>query len=318
MQLEGQQIIQVSLSNKAVSLIAKCTRSSTKTKYASIISKWRIYCSNSGYSTTATTNTYVNFLASEFDRHLKYSYLRSYNAALSEFITQVDTKLLNKLLKGIHNERPSTPRYCVIWDVNTVLTFMSAMRTDTLMLITQKLATLFMILSGNRVNMLTHMHITSMILSDDECTFTFNVPLKHTRPGKMNDKMTFKAYSDKSLCPVHVLKQYLDIRAELCSETNLFITTRKPYHGAHHDTIARWVKEILCATGIDTRKYQAHSCRAASTSTAALKGVSLTTIIKSASWSNVSTFKRFYHKEIETGYESEESNFGNCILNQHK
>ena len=124
---------------------------------------------------------------------MKHSYLLSYNSALSKYIKRVDKQLLSKILKTIHDDTPSIPRYTAIWDVNTVLTFISAMRTDNIMLLSQKLATLLMLLSGNRVNMLTHMHITEghMILTDDECSFRFSNVLKHTRPGVKNDIMTF-------------------------------------------------------------------------------------------------------------------------------
>ena len=80
------------------------------------------------------------------------------------------------------------------------------------------------------------------------------------------------------------------MRLERTSAEGLFITTTKPYKEASPDTIARWVKETLGETGIDTGLFGAHSCRAASTTAASLKGVSLTTIIKSASWANVTTF----------------------------
>ena len=119
-----------------------------------------------------------------------------------------------------------------------------------------------------------------------------------------------------SLCPVYAIKKYLDIRSERSGEPNFFVTTIKPYHDAHHDSIARWIKGILCDAGIDTRSYQAHSCRAASTSTAALKGVSLSTIMKSASWSNVNTFKKHYHKDISKVYELDKENFGDKLLQQ--
>ena len=104
------------------------------------------------------------------------------------------------------------------------------------------------------------------------------------------------------------------------TKVRMFITT-KPRNGAHnaahHDTLARWIKGMLEAAGVDTQKFQAHSCRAASTSAAALAGVSLTTIIKSASWSNVTTYKKFYQKEIEQFYETDKQNFGQMMLEQH-
>ena len=296
----------------------KATRDSTKVKYKSIINKWTTYCTNNNINTVATTETFLNFLAEEFvGRNLSFPYIRSYTAALGSYIQHVEKHKLTQLLKGMHNTRPPQAKYCKIWDVNVVLTFVSAMRTDTPMLLSQKVSTLLMILSGNRVNMLTHMRIDHMVLGDDECTFTFKDPLKHTRPGARPDIMTFRAYEEKSLCPVEAIKEYVEHRAPLCPDSNLFITTVQPFHKAHHDTIARWIKTVLCSAGINTQKYQAHSCRAASTSTAALAGVAMNTIIKSASWANVGTFKRFYQREIETHYEPEKENFGQKTLQQY-
>ena len=310
----------VPLTDIALNLISKSTRDSTKSKYNCIIKKWFAYCSNLNISVYATTNTFANFMASEFDNKLSYSYIKGFSAPLIQYTKEVDWDIIMQLKKGMHNLRPPIPRYCIIWDVNSVLTWLSAMRTDTFMLLSQKVSTLLMLLSGNRVNMLTHMKLTLMIMSEEEVTFTFDVPLKHSRIGARGDIMTYRAYTDKSLCPVHAINQYIEQRGPLCGDPHLFITTKPRkgiYNAAHHDTLARWIKEVLGATGIDTNNYKAHSCRAASTSAAALAGVSLSTIIKSASWSNVTTFKRFYQREIELYYDNEQDNFGSNMLEQH-
>ena len=129
--------------------------------------------------------------------------------------------------------------------------------------------------------------------------------------------MTFRAYEEPSLCPVTNILKYLQYRNPLSCVDSLFVITRKPHNTPQPDTIAGWIKEVLCAAGVDTGEYQAHSCRAASTSTAALAGVSLSTILNSASWKNVKTFKTFYHKDIiEGGYDLEKENFGEELLKQ--
>ena len=320
MQLEGQDEV---LSESAKRLVEGSTRKQTKAKYNCIQKKWKNHCVRKGIADfQATTNSYANFLAQEFDtRNLKYSYIRSYSSALQAYLSQVDFGLVKKVLKGMHNERPPRPKYCAIWDVNIVLNFVSAMRMDTLMLMSQKLATLLMLLSGNRVNMLTEMKIArgGMVLSEDltECTFVFSSVLKHTTENTPGEKMTFRAYEEPSLCPVANILKYLEYRNPISDEDSLFVITRKPHNTPQPDTIAGWIKEVLGAAGVDTGEYQAHSCRAASTSTAALAGVSLSTILDSASWKNVRTFKKFYHKEIiEGGYDLEKENFGEELLRQ--
>lgn len=157
-----------------------------------------------------------------------------------------------------------------------------------------------------------------MYKTNEEVTFLFEDPLKHSRENWPGDKMTYRAYPfNKSLCPVETISLYLERRGEVSGDPQFLVTTIKPFRGAHHDTIAGWVKDILGSAGIDTRKFQAHSCRAAATSKAALAGVSLSTITKSASWSNVRTFKTYYMKEISDVYDMSDSNFGQHILENY-
>ena len=202
-----------------------------------------------------------------------------------------------------------------------MLDFLSAMIDDNHKDLTLKLATLLMILSGNRVNMLTYMHITNMYINEEECTFTFDHVLKATRPNFNAKPMTFRAYPIcPSLCPVRTIWRYLEIRKELSNDPQLFISIKKTkggYKGVSSDTIARWVKEMLGICGIDSGRYTAHSCRSASTSSALFKGISIMTIIKSASWSNVDTFRKHYLKEISSVYELDRPNFGEEMLNNH-
>lgn len=310
--------VQDGLTTMAESLIALSTRPKTKVKYSSIEKKWLHYCSTNNFSTNATTATFANFLAEEFQRGLKYTYLRGYTSALAGYTREVDHITLARLLKGIHNCRPPTPRYTAIWDVNMVLEYIAAMITDSLMDMTLKTAALLMLLSGNRVNMLSNFRVDSMILTDTECTFRFPNVLKHTRPGKTENPMVFRAYPENSsLCPVKTILKYLEKRGPFSNAVELFIITRKPYTVAHHDTIARWLKKVLEYSGVNTGEYSAHSYRAASTSAAALGGVSITTILKSACWSNVGTFKQHYQRELELVYEEPNVNFGTEILEMY-
>jgi hypothetical protein len=50
--------------------------------------------------------------------------------------------------------------------------------------------------------------------------------------------------------------------------------------------------------GIDTKRFQPHSTRAASTSKANLRAVPLYIIMSTAGWQRAETFQRFYNKPI--------------------
>ena len=189
------------------------------------------------------------------------------------------------------------------------------MATNSDMDISRKLAYLLMILSGNRVNMLSLLKVTNMFLTDNKCTFVFHDVLKHTRPNFNDKPITFRAFpKNESLCPVTTLHAYLNIRLTRSDEEELFITTTQPYKRVSPETLARWIKVTMSASGINTGLYSAHSCRTTSTTSASLKGVSFTTIIKSASWSGESTFRKYYLKEIQDAYNLNKENFGTELL----
>ena len=52
------------------------------------------------------------------------------------------------------------------------------------------------------------------------------------------------------------------------------------------------------SAGIDTSIFKAHLVRSASTSTAAMQGVTTENILNVANWSTESSFQRFYHKPM--------------------
>ena len=111
---------------------------------------------------------------------------------------------------------------------------------------------------------------------------------------------------------VEHLKEYLQRTKQLREEhSQLLISYVKPFKPVSKDTISRWVKQVLESARIDINKYSAHSSRAASTSSCKAKGLSLADIMKSAGWSNSSTFAKFYDKPVVTA----SANFGSVLLN---
>ena len=93
--------------------------------------------------------------------------------------------------------------------------------------------------------------------------------------------------------------------------SQLMLSCLKPFRPVSKDTISRWIKHVLETVGIDIKKYSACSSRAASTSSGKAKGLNLAEIMKSAGWSNSSTFTRFYDKPVDTA----QTNFGSVLLN---
>ena len=117
--------------------------------------------------------------------------------------------------------------------------------------------------------------------------------LKHTKVGKHQTPFQFCSYpQEKRICILEYLRECIKRTSLLRgAQSQLLVSFVKPHKAVTKDTVARWVKTILQKSGIDTDKFTSHSTRAASTSYAKAAGLNLQQIMKSAGWSNSTTFK---------------------------
>ena len=81
-------------------------------------------------------------------------------------------------------------------------------------------------------------------------------------------------------------------------EANLLTAPIKPHMKVTVSTVSRWLKGVLQLSDINIDIFKAHSTSSASTSKAFLKGASIKEIIKTACWSNESTFQTFYNRKV--------------------
>ena len=69
--------------------------------------------------------------------------------------------------------------------------------------------------------------------------------------------------------------------------SQLLVSFIKPHNAVAKSTVAGWVKQILIMSGINTDIFRP-------------SGLSLSDILKRGSWSNKTTWERFYNKPILT------------------
>lgn len=129
----------------------------------------------------------------------------------------------------------------------------------------------------------------------------------HARTPKEGQvkSITLGKFDDEDLCPVQTIYTFITriamLRQELPKDHNLFLTyidsTTKVSTSVRPTTVANWAKAAMDEAGIDTKAYQAHSIRAASSTKAAELGHSIEQVKKHANWSlNSNTFEKFYYK----------------------
>lgn len=263
----------------------------------------------------------IEFLTDIFQSGLGYSAVNTARSALSSIIvlpngsTFGEHPLVRRFVKGVFELKPSLPKYNEIWDVGLVLEHLRTLPELELISLkdhTRKLATFLCLLTGQRCQTIHKFDITYIQLFDDRYFVHIREKLKHTRPGNHQDPFEFKSFpQDKKLCVVECLKAYINRTEELRGKSKkLFISYIKPFKPVGKETIARWVKSVLKDSGIDVGKFSAHSCRSAATSCNQAAGLSLSEIMRSAGWSNASTFAKHYDKPIEN------ENFGHRLLSE--
>ena len=260
-------------------------------------------------SVQTTLDLVLDFLTTLYDSGLGYSAINTSRSALSSLGIIIDGFVIGshpiviRFLKGIYNLRPSMPRYVTTWDVSKVLKYLkslSPVKYLTLKLLTFKLAMLLCLILAGRTQTLHLLSIQGMVKRDNVYVLQFKDFLKQSRPGNSNAFVELKAYRDKQLCCITVLKEYLHRTVNLRGNNHdLFISYVKPHLSVTKTTISRWLKTVMVKSGIDINKYTVHSIRSASASKAKFNSVPIEVIMKSVGWSSDKTFAKFYDKVIE-------------------
>ena len=227
-----------------------------------------------------------------FQNGLQYRTINNYRSAISAFHDHIQGKPVGEhpricsLVAGVFNSRPPQPRYCFIWNVQTVIDFIKSEWGQNEDLsdkyLTYKLTVLLALTSPSRVLGLQHFDIRFMTKGTNNYLFTFGKLHKAWRKGKSPPSL--KVYSFE-LCVVATLDEYLK-RTKVWrgkDKNQLLSSFVKPHNPVVSSTINGWIKNVLREAGIDTKGHSTHS---APTSKARLAGLSVTDIVERGSWTN--------------------------------
>ena len=272
----------------------------------------------------ASVQDVITVLSQLFDQGLSYSSINSAKSAVTSLIstctdssTLASSVLLQKFMKGVFNTRPALPKNTVTWDVDVLLKYLNTLsppKALNLMSLSCKLATLLVLLSGQRGQSVHMLDLDDVECTPDKLILRFKSLLKQSRPGSHLEEIILPAYPQIGLCVVSTFAEYVKRTKGHRAQTDnkLFLTVIKPFKPISRDTLSRWVKLMLRRAGVDMGMFTPHSVRAASSSAAYTCKLPLQTILKTAGWSRESTFRRFYQKPIKR-----DSTFARSILHKH-
>ena len=278
--------------------------------YNSSWRQWEQWCIQSSTNPISPTlSDILNFLAYQFQQGKQYRSLNCYRSALSSVLAPIDGfdigrhPLVCRIRKGAFQLRPPQAKYSVFWSVSSVLNHMASWGENQslgLQKLSWKLAMLLALCSASRTSDLTKFSVQHRQYSPKKVTFYPKGLAKQSKVGRLPQPIEFCEFSNPLLCPVKCLRTYESVTAEFRITQNqdqLFLSTRSPHSPVVSSSIARWLKSVLASSGVDTSIFGAHSTRGASTSAAALAGVTTQQIMSTADWSSANVFKQFYFRD---------------------
>ena len=268
-------------------------------------------------------NAVLEFLHSLYNEHLSYSSINTARSAISACLmggvllnsqfTVSSHPLIIGFMKGIFNLRKPQPKYVETWDVDIVLQYLELcvpLEKLSLKELTLKLTILLALTSGQRCQTLVLLDTDHMKKTDKQFTFVLTDHVKQNRPGNVMSAFCARKFTDEKLCVYSVLEAYLERTKDLRKGSQLLVSYAKPYKPVGNSTVGRWIKMVLDQCGIDTKKFSAHSTRAASTGKA-IHSINIDVLLKHVGWTSKSTFAKFYKKPIVT---SKEMSFAEAVL----
>ena len=225
---------------------------------------------------------------------------------------------ISQLLSGIHNLRPPKPKYSFTWDVEVVLNLFRSWPLNipelTPKQLSMKVAVLLSLIAIPRG---AEIHMFDLnYLSDFGDYYLMGLPgtVKNGTEGKAPEPLEFNRHmEDEKLCPFSCVRKYLSLTSPWRTNgqpSKFFLSFKAPHKPVSKSTLARWLKDALQLADVDTKVFQAHSLRGASSSKVFLKGLSVKEVVSHGRWSNESTWQKYYHKRIESAAKK----YQDCLL----
>lgn len=328
--LEGlrQRFREKKISDQAVDLILSSWRDKTNANYNSAWKAWESWCSARGIYPFASDISYVlDFLADKYTAGLKYRSLNCYRSALSSVLLPVEGfqvgqhPLVARLLRGVFNCRPPQPRYSQTWEVSQVLSYIKSLGPNeelSLKLISRKLVVLLALVLAHRCSDLGRLTLQGRKYSAEGAVLRCTGLAKQARPGKeesLRPAVISHFLEDALLCPVLCLKAYERATASFRKKDSmqLFLAINSPHQPVTTSTVARWLKQAIVVSGIEP-EFTAHSTRGASSTAAAMNGITIREVMERAGWSRQDTFCKHYFRPTEQALVAAE--YGRSILEQ--
>ena len=304
------------VSEGASNLILHARRQGSTRTYESAWKKWSLWCHERRMDPfRCHVNACLEYLTDLFHKGHPYRTIGLHRSTISAYhvpVTVGSTLVsvgkhpsISALMSGVHNLRPPKAKYSFTWDVEAVLNlFRSWPQNLDPKRLTLKVTTLLALIGTPRGAELHLFDLNYLADYGDYLSFELAGTIKNGKEGIKPKPIEFHKHIEESkLCPLTCVNQYKALTASWRAEglpSKFFLSFKAPHKPVTKPTLARWIKETLLLADVDTKTFQAHSLRGASTSKAHLKGLSVKEVIDHGRWSKESTWQKFYHRVVDS------------------
>jgi hypothetical protein len=306
-------------SPEVIQVLTQSNTAGTIRQYQSAWGKWSDFCDSRGLDANPSTpriTEIANFLNSRYVDGIQYNQLNKYRSALSSFMPKVDGATvgqhptIEKLMRAFYKNVPPRPRYSTTWSVDPVLLYWRGWPNRSLSLyqLGIKTMTLLSIATMGRSADMRNLSVDNYKVERDNKEALVYIELllmklpKQQRSGPLLPVRIY-AVTQKdniNICPVATCLAYIQRTLPLrpAGVKELLLGSTKPHNAIKPKTGANWILYSMKKGGIDTNTFKAHSICSASVSSKAGSGVSIKVIMAGGRWSQESTVKKFYLRNI--------------------
>ena len=167
------------ISERPIDLISNSRRQGSQSNYESAWQKWISWCHGKQTDPISNKLSFVlDFLADLFHAGLEYSTINTHRSSISAFHDPIEGFSVGKhpkvcnLLTGVFNKRPPKPKYCFVWDVETVLKYLKCLPPNDLLSTKMlKLKMLLALTSASKCSEIKNLDINYLVKSKSKYCF---------------------------------------------------------------------------------------------------------------------------------------------------
>ena len=248
-------------------ILLSASRQSTRKTYQSAWRRWSGWCVKRKIDPlSAPLTDILLYLTEYFNSGAAY---RSVNVARSAISTSHaklnglpagQNPLVIQLLKGMFNNRPPKPSYSHTWEVRSVTSYLASLGSNKSLSVKQlswKLTMLFSLTCPERVSAPAKLDPRHCHVLPEGVESMLSSPRKRGSADQLPKAFFARFPSNSKLCPVETLhcclKATRTIRLAITSSKPdpLFISYVKPHKPISAPSLARWLRSLLKASGVN-------------------------------------------------------------------